>query len=223
MFSLSLYEDDLDLRSACSYSSESDDFRFDVDLEMDVGGDDDAEFPMMLPPSLPSSPNADLETDIANCFEEHQPRASMQPTSSDDFSPSPSPMLKSKWSSSTIGSIREEHERRGPSAKLRLYFGGGGKRASKTSKVPRTPTSMKSPSRASYATKSPRGYGHGRHSSRESEVMIIGYGHGNGVRRRGSVTPTISDAGSDDSALSSTSSGLRRKPIPVEMFLRGGV
>jgi hypothetical protein len=53
--------------------------------------------------------------------------------------------------------------------------------------------------------------------------MIIGYGHGNGVKRRGSVTPTISDAGSDDSALSSTSSGLRRKPIPVEMFLRGGV
>jgi hypothetical protein len=46
--------------------------------------------------------------------------------------------------------------------------------------------------------------------------MIIGYGHhGNGVRRRGSVTPTISDAGSDDSALSSTSSGLRRKPIPL--------
>ena len=89
--------------------------------------------------------------------------------------------------------------------------------------VPQTPTSMKSPNRSSCATKSPAaatrspreyGYGHGRHSSRESDVMIIGYGHhGNGVRRRGSVTPTISDAGSDDSALSSASSGLRRKPI----------
>ena len=56
----------------------------------------------------------------------------------------------SKWSSSTIGSIREEHERRGPSAKLRLYFGGGGKRGNKNSKVPPTPTSMKSPSRTSY-------------------------------------------------------------------------
>ena len=32
---------------------------------------------------------------------------------------------------------------------------------------------------------------------------------------KGSVTPTISDAGSDDSALSITSSGLR-KPIPME-------
>ena len=53
--------------------------------------------------------------------------------------------------------------------------------------------------------------------------MIIGYGHGNGVRRRGSITPKISDAGSDDSVLSSTSSGFRRKPIPVEKLLRGGV
>ena len=53
--------------------------------------------------------------------------------------------------------------------------------------------------------------------------MIIGYGHGNGVRRQGSITPMISDAGSDGSALSSSGSGLRRKPIPVEMFLRGGV
>ena len=214
----------MNLRSACSYSSESDDFRFDVDLDVHVEGGE-AEYPMMLPPSLPSSPN---EADIdATCFE----RASMQPTTTfyDDLSPSPTPMLKSKWSSSTIGSIREEHERRGPSAKLRLYFGGGGgKRGSKNSKlVPQTP---KSPSRTSYTTKSPAaatrsprgyGYGHGRHSSRESDVMIIGYGqHGNGVRRRGSVTPTISDAGSDDSALSSASSGLRRKPIPL-LLLHG--
>ena len=45
------------------------------------------EYPMMLPPSLPSSPN---ETDLdANCFE----RASMQPTMTtyDDLSPSPNP------------------------------------------------------------------------------------------------------------------------------------
>ena len=61
----------------------------------------------------------------------------------------------------------------GPSAKLRLHFGGGGggKRGSKHSKVPQTPTAVKSPSRTSYATKSPasstmmtrspRGYGCG--------------------------------------------------------------
>ena len=72
MFSLSLYEDDMDLRSACSYSSESDDLRFDVDLDVHVAGE--PEYLMRLPSSLPS--NADLEADIATCFE----RASMQPT-----------------------------------------------------------------------------------------------------------------------------------------------
>ena len=75
------------------------------------------------------------------------------------------------------------------------------------------PTLTKSPSHTSYtikspvsSAKSPRGYGHGRHSNRESEVMIIGYGYGNELRR-GSVTSTVSDAGSDDSALSSIAVG----------------
>ena len=36
VFSLSLYEDDMELRSACSFSSElGDSLQFDVDLEMD--------------------------------------------------------------------------------------------------------------------------------------------------------------------------------------------
>jgi hypothetical protein len=180
----------------------------------------EAEYPMMLSLSPPSSPKVDWETNIANGLEELRCRTSVLPTTSSyDVSCSSSPMPKSKWPFSTIGSIREEHERRGPSAKLGLYLGGGGKRASKNSKVPQTPTSMKSPSRTSYAMKSPassmmttsrpRAYGHRRHSSRESYIMIIGYGHGNGVRRRGSITPTISDAWGDDSALSSTRSRLR--------------
>ena len=45
MLSLSLYEDELGLRSAGSFSSESDDFQSDVNLEMDVrdaGSDDSA-------------------------------------------------------------------------------------------------------------------------------------------------------------------------------------
>lgn len=51
--------------------------------------------------------------------------------------------------------------------------------------------------------------------------MVIGYGYGGvgrELRRRGSMTPTVSDAGSEESC---ASGGLRRKPIPVEMFLRG--
>ncbi|KAJ3721919.1 hypothetical protein C8R42DRAFT_642342 [Lentinula raphanica] len=71
-----------------------------------------------------------------------------------------------------------------------------------------------------------------RHYHTESDdVMIIGYGRqpgGTGVRRRGSTSTSCSsaagsgasDASSILSGSSSASSGLRRKPIPVEMFLR---
>ena len=206
----SLYEDDLDSKSTCSSSSQlGDSLRFDVDLEMDVHVEGEDEYPMMLPLSLPSSPKVDLETNIANGLEGLRSRASVLPTP-DDVSPSPSLILKSEWSSSTIGSIREEHKRRGSSAKFRLYFGGGGKRARKNSKViPQAPMSMKSPIRTSYAMKSR----HGRHSSREPDIIINIYGRGNEVRRRGSVTPMISEAGSDDSVLGSNRSGLRRMLI----------
>ena len=47
------------------------------------------------------------------------------------------------------------------------------------------------------------------------DVIIIGYGDGNGVRRWGIVTPTIRGVGIEGSALSSTCNGLRRKPIPL--------
>ena len=103
-------------------------------------------------------------------------------------------------------------------------------RGSKEFKVHQTPMSMKLLSRPSNMMKSPasstimtKSLQIWAWTSFEPNVMIIGYGHGNGVRRRGSVAPTINDAGSDDSALSNTSSGLRRKPIPMESFLRGGV
>ena len=59
VFWLFIYQDNLDLRSACSSLSESDKFRFDVDLEMDVG-DGDAEHPMMLLHSLPFEPQRQL-------------------------------------------------------------------------------------------------------------------------------------------------------------------
>ncbi|KDR76499.1 hypothetical protein GALMADRAFT_225553 [Galerina marginata CBS 339.88] len=185
------------------------------------------------------------------------PAPSSTPSSFSYPSPAPSPSsssehqspymnedrhLKSKWSTSTLGSVREEHERRGASSKLRLYFGGQSspaKRASasqsaKKEKVPSTPTSpfsLISPRKTSTS----RGYlsphsssaspspsrtrthtHHSRGASNSSDVMVIGYG----VRRRGSVS-TVSEAGSEESASSTSSSGLRRKPIPVEMFLRG--
>jgi len=174
--------------------------------------------------------------------------------------------LKSKWSTSTLGSIREEHERRGgASAKLRLYFtehsplksnnNNNNKRAHRSKKTLTSPISSLSslsplgrktpavssssssspspppppPAAATTGVRSPSKAHHHRHHVRGfSDVMVIGYGHhthgtGGGVRRRGSVTNSVSDAGSEESSSSTSSSGLRRKPIPVEMFLRSAV
>ena len=39
-------------------------------MGMDVGGEDDGEYPTMLSLWLPSSPKVDLETDIAHGLEE---------------------------------------------------------------------------------------------------------------------------------------------------------
>ena len=91
----SLYEDDLDSKSTCSFSSQlGDSLRFDVDLEMDVHVEGEDEYPMMLPLSHPSSPKVELETNIANGLEGLRSRASVLPTP-DDVSPSPSLILKS--------------------------------------------------------------------------------------------------------------------------------
>ncbi|PPQ67327.1 hypothetical protein CVT26_007248 [Gymnopilus dilepis] len=180
------------------------------------------------------------------------PSPSPSPYDASYPSPSPSPnhnpyneerVLKSKWSSSTLASVREEHEHRSPSSKLRLYFGGsqaspskGGKRTSQSAKkgVPPTPTSPFSslmsptrrksngkgyPSSPTPASASPSTRARHSRGNSNSDVILIGYGHQPGVRRRGSVS-TISDAGSELSSSSTSSSGLRRKPIPVEMFLR---
>ena len=204
-------------------------------------------------PEVPQPASHPQELLVDDIFSPVSSAFSFSPAPSIQFhsspSPSPSPalkhkvynddekVLKSRWSTSTLGSVQEEHERRGASSKLRLYFGGQSpasksKRTSSsaTKKIPPTPTSPfggfispRKPSRG--YTHSPPGTSPSRsgHSRGNSDVMVIGYGGGGvGVRRRGSVT-TVSDAGSEESASSTSSSGLRRKPIPIEMFLRGDV
>ncbi|KAJ2936826.1 hypothetical protein H1R20_g237, partial [Candolleomyces eurysporus] len=243
-FSFALYqyeEEDASLKSLYSQPSfvtspsPLDEVEFDLDME----------YPMMLPLSIPGTP-VDLESDFATGLEElsfssfYVYTPPMSPTN-----PSPAPaapaapvrftiedeerVLKSKWSSSTLGSIREEHEKR-ISSRLRLFSPSKkhSRSSSKTGvKVPQTPLSpmsflTSSPSKKAQPkpvvttpTPSPK-----KHSRQRSNDALAAYGQsGVGVKRRGSCT-TVSDAGSDDSALSSSSSGLRRKPIPVELFMR---
>lgn len=255
-FSFSIYEVDLgDARSgssssASAYSQPS----FDAFAAHDVAFDLDGG--MMLPVSLPATPNdvdelTGWDDEVEFVFDEeeevkHSPVFPPSPAPSPprsyypSYSPSaPSPpapaqhavymeehTLKSKWSSSTLASVQQEHARRGPSAKLRLYFGGSagatpkrGSAQSSTSKkgVPATPTS---PFGSALGLMSPRRSGRAQaHARGNSEAPVLGYGATVGVRRRGSVA-TMSDTGSEQSFSSTSSSGLRRKPIPIEMFLR---
>jgi len=281
-FSFSMYEIDLGERRrvaaspASVYSQPSlDEVKFELDYQL------------MLPLSIPGTP-IDLEADIMMGFEklreqaaadvsvvegkkEEQPAPSKEAppssiSSSFSFSPSPSldaapceeRVLRSKWSSSTLGSIHDEHghsRSRSASSRLRLYFGGAShstKRTSKNHSAPRTPPqspfTLKSPSSSSSAKKAKASHSpalsppltrwpaahkrgsstvnHHNNSSRNnnnhpSDVIVIGYGvNGTGLKRRGSTATVVSDVGSEDSTSSSSSSGLRRKPIPIEMFLR---
>ncbi|EAU82837.2 hypothetical protein CC1G_05459 [Coprinopsis cinerea okayama7 len=237
----------------------------------------DAEYPMMLPLSLPGSP-IDFEADVARelrmrgmmvsppplpvVLEEPQeglarsetasvysayerprtpPRISTPASNSDwsfsTHSPVPSrsssyghlpqePVLKSKWSSSTLASVREEHERR--TSRFKLNFGvtsptkkrsspsPSGSRHAKKSSIGGTPLSPMSFIGASGKKKSPqRVMSAGRRElDAYPPISMV-----SGVKRRTSVS-TISDAGSEETSSSSASNGLRRKPIPVELFLR---
>ncbi|KAF6753762.1 hypothetical protein DFP72DRAFT_901444 [Ephemerocybe angulata] len=166
-------------------------------------------------------------------------------------------VLKSKWSSSTLGSIREEHaravrnsgdvvkekgekEKRG-SSRLRLFsprkghgrsesasaglmsplMGGGFVLGSPKKSAEKENLKMEVKVKKVDVKKSPAGARampakKAKEVRSGSPVMTVA---GPGVKRRGSCS-TVSDSGSDVSAASSGSSGLRRKPIPVELFLR---
>jgi len=135
----------VDLTSTPSFLSELDNFSFNVDLDLDVHREGEAGYLIMLPLHSLQAPmlSGKWTSPMASKNSDHALLCSPPPLTT-----SPSPMLKSRWSSSTIGSICKEHEQRGPSAKLRLYWG------SKNSKVPQMSMLMKSPSHTSYAKKS---------------------------------------------------------------------
>ncbi|KAF9527637.1 hypothetical protein CPB83DRAFT_855763 [Crepidotus variabilis] len=216
-------------------------------------GDDE-----VLEPALPTAASKDINTQFARRQEDYYTPSESGWSFSSSPSPSPSPspyahttdekMLKSKWSTSTLGSVYEDHAtRRNASSKLNLkgYFNNK-RTSSQSKKLPATPTSPAPSTFGLMTPKKTRGlHGHYVHSpstspsppsrfahthkragsnqSSHSDVLVIGYGVnglGQGLKRRGSVA-TVSDVGSEDSTSSTSSSGLKRKPIPVEMFLRG--
>ena len=225
-------------------SAISDEFEFnDVDVQFATDTGIDLDNQVVTLPSLPCSP-IDLEADIASGLKELRLRGPAQEndvfcaaaltTGADE----PQRVLRSKWSSSTLNSIRDERQRRSASAKLRAYFNtsinspSSKSQSSSSSRkltTPTTPTTpslspsvkrFKHPRREMYTYTHTKKDLHSYLGAKSRDGVIMGYEQTLGLKRRGSLSPSVSDVGSDDGSSSSESAGLRRKPIPVEMFLR---
>ena len=149
----------------------------------------------------------------------------------DKYESSPSPALRSRWSTSTLGSLCVEPARTGPTAllsPLKTVFGG------RAWKVGSPNSHNRSTSASTPASHSSRSRMHIRSPSKVPDMHSYAFlatssppsTPGRHVRRRGSRSSTSSSGTSHwsecDSCESNGSpgSGLRRKPIPVEMFIR---
>ncbi|KZT66628.1 hypothetical protein DAEQUDRAFT_758629 [Daedalea quercina L-15889] len=167
-------------------------FSFDVDVSLVDGSVPVAEDANVDLPAAPDSPDA-------QAFE-------------------PERVLRSRWSSSTLGSqMQVERESFGWISRLTL---SPTKKASRKTAPPASP-SPKSPTKSmsAFALQSPKSPTRPANPKRYGYVDASAYAHHRGLERRGSRASRLSES-SADSGCSSRSDGLRRKPIPVEMFLR---
>ncbi|EMD34655.1 hypothetical protein CERSUDRAFT_116832 [Gelatoporia subvermispora B] len=167
--------------------------------------------------SLPLSPFSAISfvIDLDSPLEDVSPSAlpeSPAPTVSsytgsaeDTLSVEPERTLRSRWSTSTLGSLAE-HQGGSVSWLPRFNLSPTKRNKAKPAKSIPAPKAPSTPSKS--ATKLPLSPALKR--SFEVEARLT---------RRDSRSSRMSDTGSD-SGESTTSSGLRRKPIPVEIFMR---
>ncbi|KAI0341423.1 hypothetical protein BDW22DRAFT_1408069 [Trametopsis cervina] len=118
-------------------------------------------------------------------------------------SDAPPRVLRSRWSSSTLSSLVDTRQAPlSPSSwKLRFNLGSS---VSPTKKSHKIKTSISKPSLKATKSQTPLG------SAAQTSATL---------ERRESSSSRMSDSGSD-SGESTASSGLRRKPIPIEIFMR---
>ena len=154
---------------------------------------------------LPATPSSFAFSDDSHHHD--LPRSPLRRSSSSvSTSSSATRRLRSKWSTSTLGSVYNSQSPQSPSWMSKLSFKKGSNKEKATSFIPILPSPAKS------AKKEKRRKFTGadivvRHSH-ESDVAQVG-------RRDSSSSRT-----SSESAESSPSPGLRRKPIPVEIFMK---
>ncbi|OCH88392.1 hypothetical protein OBBRIDRAFT_90764 [Obba rivulosa] len=166
---------------------------FTIDLTVEPESDDSA-----LSPVLPESPALTVSS------------FSME----GGLSAEPERALRSRWSTSTLGSLAE-NQSSGVSWLPRFALSptkrNKGKSSAKSVPSPKSPTpaaKVIAAARAAPVAKLP-----------VSPALKRSFEMQAGLTRRDSRSSRMSDAGSD-SGESTTSSGLRRKPIPVEIFMR---
>ncbi|KAK0484628.1 hypothetical protein IW261DRAFT_848964 [Armillaria novae-zelandiae] len=196
--------------SSARSPAQEDDISSNVSL-VDFTFDLDSSANLRFPLSLPCSP-IDLEADIQGGLEElrAQVDASPQPSSSAEEQPQcylaeleNGRVLRSRFSTDTLGSVKEE--RSSNLAKLVLPYFKGGKDKSK-----RSPSGKKRGFPFRNSVDSPTT------STFSPAVSWFSQNDAPSLKRRTSTGTT----GSGASAESTSSSGMRRKPIPIEMFLR---
>ncbi|SJL10517.1 uncharacterized protein ARMOST_13904 [Armillaria ostoyae] len=197
--------------SSARSSAQEDDISSHVSL-IDFTFDLDSSANLRFPLSLPCSP-IDLEADIQGGLEELRARveeASPQPSSSTEEEQQcylaeleNGRVLRSRFSTSTLGSVKEE--RSSNLAKRVLPYFKGGK-----DKAKRSPSGKKRGFSFRNSVDSPT------NSTFSPAASWFSQSDAPSLKRRTSTSTT----GSGASAESTSSSGLRRKPIPIEMFLR---
>ncbi|KDQ53775.1 hypothetical protein JAAARDRAFT_209797 [Jaapia argillacea MUCL 33604] len=127
----------------------------------------------------------------------------------------PTRALRSRWSTSTLGSIAERQREPMSASSRILRFQFGAASRSRKSKDLNTPTSPQQ-----HTKKNSISFAHLRSTSTSTPSSSLTK---RVLATRGSVDSFgagKSDSGESSSGESSKSEGLRRKPIPVEMFLR---
>ncbi|KAK0220886.1 hypothetical protein EDD85DRAFT_265708 [Armillaria nabsnona] len=188
--------------------AQEDDISSHVSL-IDFAFDLDSSANLRFPLSLPCSP-IDLEADIQGGLEELRARveeASPQPPSEEQqcylAELENGRVLRSRFSTSTLGSVKEE--RSSTLAKRVLPYFKGGK-----DKAKRSPSGKKRVFSFRNSVDSPTS------STFSPAASWFSQSDAPSLKRRRSTSTT----GSGASTESTSSSGLRRKPIPIEMFLR---
>lgn len=192
--SVSIYSQ---LSSRPGTSSPVSSFSFDVDVSLVDGSTPVAEYADVDLPAAPDSPDAAaLERE-------------------------PSRVLRSRWSSSTLSSqVQPERESFGWISRLTL---SPTKKAARKHAAPAlafpSPKSPTAKTMSAFVLPSPKSPTRAANPKRYGYVDPPAYGRPRGLERRDSRASRLSES-SADSECSSRSDGLRRKPIPVEMFLR---